>query len=401
MTKTSIIDKLNIILEVSKSSKLFIAVLVFIILLAVFAITMNKKNEKNTKTIYMLVYAFIIIAILVGYSSSLGKMFDYMMNNFFIAIYFPNLAIYLAALITANIIFLVSIFNKRISKLIKNINVIIFSIMAYVLTLILNIINTENLDVFSQSSVYGNTQAQALIELSSTIFMLWMAFLIIYKMIRTYQIKMEPEYEKSSVKKVVVEKKTRVLPANIREVKALDSIELGAKEVVVEKKTRVLPANISEVKSPRYIKQLPTKQVAQPPRILPPNIKEIKPLAFATIETKTNVVEKEVVVEKKVRVLPENIKEIKSPRYVKQLPSKVETTLQPVKPQVKPQLKPAMTTQEIDMLLAPAYDQMFSLDDYKRMRNMLVEKQKRQQEKYERQQNEQFKFQQLKDLYEA
>ena len=60
-----------------------------------------------------------------------------------------------------------------------------------------------------------------------------------------------------------------------------------------------------------------------------------------------------------------------------------------------------MTPQEIDMLLAPAYDKMFSLDDYKKMRNMLVEKQQKQQEKYESRRNEHLKFQQLKDLYEA
>ena len=94
MTKTSFMDKLNIILEVSKSSKLFIAVIAIIVVLAVLAITMNKKNAKYTKNIYVLVYAFILIAILVAYSSSLGKMFDYMMNNLFIAIYFPNIAIY-------------------------------------------------------------------------------------------------------------------------------------------------------------------------------------------------------------------------------------------------------------------------------------------------------------------
>ena len=60
-----------------------------------------------------------------------------------------------------------------------------------------------------------------------------------------------------------------------------------------------------------------------------------------------------------------------------------------------------MTPQEIDMLLAPAYDKMFSLDDYKKMRNMLIDKQQKQHEKYESRKNEHLKFQQLKDLYEA
>ena len=369
MTKTSIMDKLSIILEVSKSSKIFIAILVFIILLTILALTMNKKNEKGTKTIYMLVYAFIIIAILVGYSSSISKMFDYMMNNFFIALYFPNLAIYFAALIVANIIFLVSVFNPKITKIIKNINVIFFATINYLLALILNIIHTEKLDVFTQTSVYSNQQAQALIELSSTIFMVWIAFLIVYKIIRMYQ---EPSLQSQSIaRRVVIEKKVKVLPNNIKEVRALDTAKIGTKEIIVEKRQRVLPINIKEVVSPRYVKQLP---------------------------------QKENIVTKRERILPENIKEIRSPRYVKQLPRQVVE----IKPQVaatktvvKPKLNQAMSAQEIDMLLAPAYDKMFSLDDYKKMRNILVEKQQKQQEQYQDKKQEQLKFQQLKDLYES
>jgi len=391
MTKTSFMDKLNIILEVSKSSKLFIAVIAIIVVLAVLAITMNKKNAKYTKNIYVLVYAFILIAILVAYSSSLGKMFDYMMNNLFIAIYFPNIAIYLAAIIITNIILLVSIFNKKITKLIKNLNVVMFSIMNYLLVLILSVVHKENLDVFTQTSIYGNRQVQALIELSSSVFMIWMAFLIVYKIIRTYQQKTNSYYEKPEIHKVIVEKKTRVLPSNIKEIKPLSVATIGTKNVVVEKRQRILPTNINEIKSPRYVKQLPSKEVVKPVRILPSNIKEIKPLELAKVE---KPIAQRVVVERRERVLPTNIKEIKSPRYVKQLPTKQEQ----LSPKAKPQLKPAMTMQEIDMLLAPAYDKMFSLDDYKKMRDILV---KKQQETKKSNNQEQLKFQQLKDLYES
>lgn len=377
MTKTSLIDKLNIILEVSKSSKLFIIIIIFIILLAFLALTMNKKSEKSTKKLYLIVYSVITIALLIGYSSSLGKMFDYMMNNLFIIIYFPNLAIYSAAIITSNIIFLVSVFNKKITKLIKNINIIVFAIINYLLALILNIIHTENLDVFTQTSVYGNSNAQALIEFSSTIFIIWIVFLITYKIILNYLNRKNIYYQQPETKQIVVEKYKKILPKNIKEVRPLDIALLGTKEIIVEKRERILPSNIKEIKSPRYVKELPRK---------------------------------EIIIEKRERILPANIKEIRAPRYVKPIPTvinqqpaqQIQKQLQPeIKEQVKPQLNSAMTPQEIDMLLAPAYDKMFSLDDYKKMRNMLVEKQQRQKENYEIRQTEHLKFQQLKDLYEA
>lgn len=213
MTQTTILDKLQIIFEVSKSSKLFIGVIIFIILLALVALTTTRKNAKRGKFIYGLAYATVLVAILVLYHDSLGKMFDYMMNNFFIVLYFPNIAVYLAAIIIANIILLVSVFGFKTPKLVKTINVIVYAIIHYLLALVLNVITKNDLDIFSQISIYGNAEAQAIIEFSSAIFMVWMAFLILYKMIRKYQLK-----GKEPVKRKVIVKKVRTLPEGISEV---------------------------------------------------------------------------------------------------------------------------------------------------------------------------------------
>lgn len=213
MTQTTILDKLKIIFEVSKSSKLFIGVIIFIILLALVALTTTRKNAKRGKFIYGLAYATVLVAILVLYHDSLGKMFDYMMNNFFIVLYFPNIAVYLAAIIIANIILLVSVFGFKTPKLVKTINVIVYAIIHYLLALVLNVITKNDLDIFSQISIYGNAEAQAIIEFSSAIFMVWMVFLILYKMIRKYQLK-----GKEPVKRKVIVKKVRTLPEGISEV---------------------------------------------------------------------------------------------------------------------------------------------------------------------------------------
>ena len=213
MTQTTILDKLKIIFEVSKSSKLFIGVIIFIILLALVALTTTRKNAKRGKFIYGLAYATVLVAILVLYHDSLGKMFDYMMKNFFIVLYFPNIAVYLAAIIIANIILLVSVFGFKTPKLVKTINVIVYAIIHYLLALVLNVITKNDLDIFSQISIYGNAEAQAIIEFSSAIFMVWIVFLILYKMIRKYQLK-----GKEPVKRKVIVKKVRTLPEGISEV---------------------------------------------------------------------------------------------------------------------------------------------------------------------------------------
>lgn len=228
MTKMSILDKINVMIEVSKTSKLFIVVLIFLVFLAYTFSTTNKKNAKTGKKIYLIVYAFILLFMIIAYNSSLAKMFDYMMNNLFIVVFFPNLAIYLAAIITTNIILWISVFRFKTASIIKNINITVYCIMNYLLALILSIISSEKLDVFSQKSIYSNKNIQALIELSSTLFIVWVIFLIIYKIIMNYQHKDE---------------------------------ELLTDPVIIEKKCRILPKNISEVKIPRYAKAVPKVQV--------------------------------------------------------------------------------------------------------------------------------------------
>lgn len=399
MMKTSIIDKLNIIFELTKSSNIFIAVIAFLLFIVVVAITNNKKNESTTKKIYLCIYAFIILAILITYYSSFGKMFDYLMNNLFIAIYFPNLAIYLVALIVVNIIFLVSVFKQDISKIIKNLNAIVFAIMNYLLALILNIIHTNKLDVFTQTSVYGNKEAQALIELSSTIFLIWIFFLVIYKMIMMYQRKINP-IDAYRVEKVIVEKRKRILPSNIREIRATEVVKLGTRE-------RILPENIKEIRSPKYVKSLPTEVKQQ--RILPSNIREIKPLELARIETQP-VEEKPIA----KRILPSNIREIKSPKFVKELPKVKEEkpvinqvieeqVIAPVveeKPIVKPIRRTNSSLQELDLLLSASYDN-YTIDDYKALKEMLMKKKAANQQRITRNNIEAKKYQQLKEIYES
>lgn len=189
MTNMSFIDKFNVLFNITKSSMTYLIVIIVLVILASILMTLNKKNSKKARNFFIMIYVMIAVFLLVTYRSNLTNMFDYMMNNFFIAIYFPNLAVYLAAIIATNIILWTSISNPRTSKIVKKINILAFTVITYILVLILNTIKTNNLDVFTQTSVYGDKTAQALIELSSVIFIAWIIFLVLYSIIRKYIIR--------------------------------------------------------------------------------------------------------------------------------------------------------------------------------------------------------------------
>ena len=80
--------------------------------------------------------------------------------------------------------------------------------MNYLLALIIKVVDTSKISILNQTSVFSNQKATALIELSSMIFIIWIIYLIIYKIILVY---IRKDY-KPKVKKVIVNKK--ILPEN-------------------------------------------------------------------------------------------------------------------------------------------------------------------------------------------
>ena len=253
MKSLSFLEKLKVLVDVSSSSGLCIATFVILMFLIFINITTSRKNKKITKKLYITMYVAITVVLLLQYGKYLTKMFDYMMNNFFIAVYFPNLAIYLAAIITTNIILWKTIFTKKVDKVLKIVNSVVYSIMHYLLVLILSVVSKNSLNVFDNASVYANNKALALISISSTMFIVWIVFLIIYKIIKNIN---QPETSTNKVKlpknvtqiitpKRVKEVTKKVLPSNIIEKNYPQTISTRNK----------LPLNIVERAVPKEVKE--------------------------------------------------------------------------------------------------------------------------------------------------
>ena len=233
MSKMSFMDKLSVLLNVSLSSKLFIALFILLIVIGIVLIKNNNNDVQKNKKIYLVITIFISALVIFTFNTSLAKMFDYMMNIFFIIVYFPNIAIYLAAIIATNIILFVSIFSNKTSKVIKNINIIVYTLINYFLVLLLFTVNKSGLDLFSQSSIYQNESATALIELTSIVFIVWVIFLVLYKLILSYLRKGEEISEdKARIrKKILMEEQQKIFQEKAELERAKEEFEKSKEEM--------------------------------------------------------------------------------------------------------------------------------------------------------------------------
>lgn len=390
MSKLSLLDKLKVLSDVTSSSGLFIVAIVILIALAALLITTNTKTKKISRFVCIAIYGAIIIVSILFYREELFELFDYMMNNFFIAIYFPNLAIYFAAIVTTNIILWISIFNRKITKWIRTINTIIFCFIHYLLILIINIITTNKLDIFDQTSIYENQEALALIELSSTIFVVWILFLIIYKIIRIYQdnqeINPKEELENSPWEKEIrkeLPKDPIIKTETIIKRKLPDSIKKTEVPSIIQGNIRKKqPENIIDfmksatpTQDNSYLMDIPDPILNESPQFLDIMLRDqeiMKPLKSEKQPKTTKIVEKPP---KKQR----NITVIKEPKLVEK-----KTLRKEMKKEVE--VVKSKQQKELDI-----FDGLLTLEDYKRVLSVL--------KTYQQQEKKEIKKEDLEELY--
>ena len=379
MSKMSLIDKLGILWKISKSSYLFIVVILVLLVLGFIFLTTNKKNYKRNKLIYLISIVVITTIMIAYYHGSLNNLYKYMMDNLFIAIYFPNLAIYFAAMVITNIILWISLFNFKTTEIAKKINIVVYIILNYLLALLLNVINTSKLDIFNQSSIYGNKNARALIELSSLVFVIWIIFLVVYKIILIY---VRKDY-KPKMKKVIIKKKVKLLPENYEPVSIPSYVYSNKKKEKIIITEPIKSHIIEPVKEfANDIKETITDETAKPIIIEPVKEETIKPIVIEPVKAEV----KRPVIAETVKTEPAIVIQPQEERLV------IETKEIVEKPEI------IATTEDLNN----NFEQMLTVDDYKLLLKMLQEqkeKEKLEKEKQEEKKKEEDKFMELQALY--
>ena len=200
MEQLSLFEKLSTLVKIIFSSSFFVILLLAIVLLLVILFIFRKKLVKD-KSIYLKLYIIFFILIFIKYGSSILKLCDNLVENIFSDIYFPSLSTYIIMLFITNIVLIISIISKKITKGIKILNVLSFVSIEFLAILILDTIIKENVNIYEKLDVYTNTRLLVLIELSMGTFAIWMLSLFVIKCIKLLTKKYEQENKELEVEK--------------------------------------------------------------------------------------------------------------------------------------------------------------------------------------------------------
>lgn len=173
MANFTFFEKIKILWDTILSTPFFSLSAVVGLVLAILMIVDIKRRKKIRKQYYIAAWFFIFLFITFKYIKIIPILLDNLVNQIFMALYFPSIGIYMFLLLVVNAGFIFCL-SKNIHKSYKILTGIISIILDLFFVLIINIILDNNIDVTKDVTLYTNSNLLVLLELSTAIFVSWL-----------------------------------------------------------------------------------------------------------------------------------------------------------------------------------------------------------------------------------
>ena len=184
MEDFSLIEKIQKLMNIIISSPLFLFCSMLGVAVLIYYIISLKKDRKVNKWIFIGIWSFLAILLIVNYSNVALNLIDNSFENVILALYFPDLTVYIIILSITNFFFFYSIFSKRLSHFNKIINFVNALIIDIFLILIIDIVNANDINVYEKLTIYSNSNLLILLELTSAVFTSWILIILFLKAYR-------------------------------------------------------------------------------------------------------------------------------------------------------------------------------------------------------------------------
>ena len=225
MIQKNILEQLSILIKLFISNKNVITIsIIAFISLVLFGLLNHFNNRKITKIILITMYIVIFGLFIYFYNGELLTLIDYLINNIFILLFFPNLAVYTLVIITANVLMIRSLF-KQCSKVYKFISMLFFTLFNIVFYLIIDNIIRNKISVYEQLNIYTNSDLLILIQVSMYLFVIYLFVILISKLAKYFS-------KPVMVKERVIEK-VPALQENIKPIMS-DIVEITPNTLIVK-----------------------------------------------------------------------------------------------------------------------------------------------------------------------
>ncbi len=171
MKELSLFEKLQILFSNVIAHPFFLIILT-VPMVIMFLERDTTKKEKDVKKIILFIYIIVISIVLFIGGSTLFEFFDNVMDELFMALYFPNFITLFVVIVINAVIALISVFRKKIKKSIKRVNFIGFAVVQTLFCLILSSVKANKINIYKENALYSNNDVLSLMQLLMGAFLL-------------------------------------------------------------------------------------------------------------------------------------------------------------------------------------------------------------------------------------
>lgn len=170
MDDFSLVEKIKVLMNIILSSPLFLFCSMIGIALLILFIVCIKKEKKINKWIFISIWLGLLLILIFNYTTIFIKIIDIFFDGVFMALYFPDITIYIVFVSILNFMLLYSLISKKVNKGHKIVNFICTLTVDFLLILIIDIIKGNNINVYDSLNIYTNSNLLVLFQLTSAIF---------------------------------------------------------------------------------------------------------------------------------------------------------------------------------------------------------------------------------------
>lgn len=183
MEKVTFLQSIIKVLNLIASIPFFIEILILTAFLLIIMIFFYFRKSKKGKITSLIIYFVTLLLLPISHFSFFVETLDKIVENFISVIYFPSCYVYIATLLITDFSILRNVIKNtkdtKRGKWYQILNLVYFFTFQFLFFLIIRVVITNNIDIFTRSSLYSNTNLTSLIQISSYLFWIRMGIKLI------------------------------------------------------------------------------------------------------------------------------------------------------------------------------------------------------------------------------
>lgn len=191
----SLFEKMKMIFELLFSSFMFLELFILFLLLFLLGVVNIKANNKILPIFLTAIFCVSILGFVIYHSTYVAMCIDTFIMKIMDYYYFPSTVVFFFLFFIAVLIFIYTLFSKKLLLWKKIFNYGIMSIIFLFFSMFVGSANLNHVDLADTVSLYQHDQILSIVQLSNLVFLCWIVVSFFYHLYLFFRRKFDKKVE--------------------------------------------------------------------------------------------------------------------------------------------------------------------------------------------------------------